>query len=125
MDAIIMAGCCCSLGRVSACCNSSRSYDMQHTTSMLLAACASRGFMFPRLSTLLSPLLEAAQHPAQTQNPVFLISPPHSPVAIAFFWTVVRHLRPRPVVETTKEQLEGQAVVSCRCTVQLRGTGTG
>ncbi|PTB51115.1 hypothetical protein M431DRAFT_498376 [Trichoderma harzianum CBS 226.95] len=24
-----------------------------------------------------------------------------------------------------KEQLEGQAVVSCRCTVQLRGTGTG
>lgn len=114
------------------------SYDINATSNatvrlfFVLRADSSPSFDSLSLSlATLSPLLEAAHKlrlkpkiPLQAR--LSLVSrPPFAGSLSQSFSTVVRHLRPRPVVETTKELLEGQAVVSCRCTVQLRGTGTG
>lgn len=106
-------------------------HHIPHTTYPIRHAgcCLSFTRGLSRLSTLDSrpnpP--RSCSNPAQTQNPRASsahLAASHLPVAIAVLWTmVVRHLRPRTVVETTKEQLEGQAVVSCRCTVQLAGLG--
>lgn len=114
-------------------------YDINATSNATydincsLVLCASRRFLsFLRLSLATLPpssklLTSSVSNPKYPCKPVFPSSRgPHSPVRYrspSRRWCGTSALGLS--LRRPKEQLEGQAVVSCRCTVQLRGTGTG